>query len=41
MRENLAAAEVTLNPDELDAVTALDSGARIGPDPAEAAHTQM
>jgi diketogulonate reductase-like aldo/keto reductase len=41
MRENLAAAEITLNPDELDAITALDSGARIGPDPAEAAHTQM
>jgi diketogulonate reductase-like aldo/keto reductase len=41
MRENLAAAQVTLNPDELDAITALDSGARVGPDPAEAAHTQM
>jgi len=41
MRENLAAAEVTLTRDELDAVKALDSGARIGSDPAEAAFTQM
>jgi diketogulonate reductase-like aldo/keto reductase len=41
MRENLAAAEITLSPDELDAITALDSAARIGTDPAEAAHTQM
>jgi diketogulonate reductase-like aldo/keto reductase len=41
MRENLAAVEVTLTQDELDAVTALDSGARIGSDPAEAAFTQM
>ena len=41
MRENLAAAEITLSQDELDAITALDSGARIGADPAEAAFTQM
>jgi diketogulonate reductase-like aldo/keto reductase len=41
MSENLAAAEITLSPDELDAITALDSGVRIGTDPAEAAHTQM
>ena len=41
MSENLAAAEITLSPDELDAITALDAGARIGTDPAEAAHTQM
>lgn len=41
IRENLAAAEVTLSPDELDAINALDSGARIGADPAEAAFTQM
>ena len=41
MSENLAATEITLNKDELDAITALDSGARIGTDPAEAAHTQM
>jgi len=41
MSENLAAAEITLSRDELDAITALDSAARIGTDPAEAAHTQM
>src|SRR5664280_1534591 len=41
MSENLAAAEITLSRDELDVITALDSGARIGTDPAEAAHTQM
>jgi diketogulonate reductase-like aldo/keto reductase len=41
MSENLASAEITLDRDELDAITALDSGARIGTDPAEAAHTQM
>ena len=41
MSENLAAAEITLSPDELDAITAVDAGARIGTDPAEAAHTQM
>jgi len=41
MSENFAAAEITLDRDELDAITALDSGARIGTDPAEAAHTQM
>jgi len=41
MSENFAAAEITLDRDELDAITALDAGARIGTDPAEAAHTQM
>jgi 2,5-diketo-D-gluconate reductase A len=41
IRENLAAAELTLSQDELDAITALDSGARIGSDPAVAAFTQM
>jgi diketogulonate reductase-like aldo/keto reductase len=41
MRENLATAEITLSPDEMDTVTALDSGARMGADPAEAAFTQM
>jgi diketogulonate reductase-like aldo/keto reductase len=41
MSENLAAAQVTLTQDELDTISALDSGARIGTDPAEAAHTQM
>ena len=41
MRENLAAVEVTLSRGEMDAITALDSDARIGADPAEAAFTQM
>jgi 2,5-diketo-D-gluconate reductase A len=41
MRENLAAADITLSPDELDAITALESGARLGADPAEAAFSQM
>jgi len=41
MSENLASAQITLSPEELDAITALESGGRIGADPAEAAHTQM
>jgi diketogulonate reductase-like aldo/keto reductase len=41
MRENLAASEITLSQDELDDITALESGVRIGPDPAKAAFTQM
>lgn len=41
IRENLAAAEITLSQDELDAVTALDSTVRVGADPAQAAFTQM
>src|SRR5450756_170369 len=41
MRENLAAADITLSPDEMDTVTALDSSARMGTDPAKAAFTQM
>jgi 2,5-diketo-D-gluconate reductase A len=41
MIENLAAAEITLSPDELGTISALDAGARIGTDPALAAHTQM
>ena len=41
MRENLAAAGITLGRDELGAITALDSGARTGADPATAAFTQM
>jgi len=41
IRENLAAAQVTLSSGELDLITALDSNARIGADPATAAFTQM
>jgi 2,5-diketo-D-gluconate reductase A len=40
MSENLAAEAVAAS-DELDAITSLDAGARIGTDPAEAVHTQM
>ena len=41
MSENLAAAGVTLGQDEIDAITALDSDARIGADPAAASFSQM
>ncbi|MDQ4504230.1 aldo/keto reductase [Sinomonas sp. ASV322] len=41
MRENLAAIAVGLSADELERISALDSGARIGSDPATAAHTQL
>ena len=41
MRENLAAAEITLSLDEMGTVTALDSSARMGTHPARAAFTQM
>lgn len=41
IRENLAAAELTLSRSELDSITALEAGGRIGSDPATAAHTQM
>ena len=41
MLENLAATEVTISRDEMDTITALDSSARIGADPAKAAFTQM
>jgi len=41
MRENLAAAALTLSPDEVSAINGLDAGARIGADPATAAFSQM
>ena len=41
MRENLAAAGMNISRDEMDAITALDSGARIGSDPYTAAFSQM
>jgi len=41
MRDNLAAVGVVLTPAELSAITALEAGARIGSDPAVAAHSQM
>ena len=41
MRQNLAAGQITLEQDELAAITALESGVRIGADPATAAFSQM
>jgi diketogulonate reductase-like aldo/keto reductase len=41
MRENLAAVGVELSPAELSEITALESGARAGADPAVAAFSQM
>lgn len=41
MRENLGAASIQLTPAEMESITALEAGARIGSDPAVAAFTQM
>ncbi|PNI08294.1 2,5-diketo-D-gluconic acid reductase [Arthrobacter sp. AFG7.2] len=41
IRENFAASSLTLSEEELAAITALESGARQGSDPAVAAFTQM
>jgi 2,5-diketo-D-gluconate reductase A len=41
MRENLAAAELSLTAEEIASITALESGTRIGADPATAAFTQL
>lgn len=41
IRENFAASSLAMSGDELAAITALESGARIGSDPAVAAFTQM
>ncbi len=41
IRQNLAAASLQLTADEVAAISALESGARIGSDPAVAAHTQL
>ncbi|MCQ9163085.1 MULTISPECIES: aldo/keto reductase [unclassified Arthrobacter] len=41
IRENLAAAALTLTPEELARISALETGDRIGADPAVAAFTQM
>lgn len=41
MRENLAATSIQLTQAEMESITALESGARIGSDPAVAAFTQM
>jgi diketogulonate reductase-like aldo/keto reductase len=41
IRENFAASTLTLSSEELTAITALESGARQGSDPAVASFTQM
>ena len=41
IRENFAASALTLSDDELAAISALESGARVGADPAVAAFTQL
>ena len=41
IRENFAASALTLSSEELAAITALESGARLGSDPAVASFTQM
>jgi 2,5-diketo-D-gluconate reductase A len=41
MRENLAAAGLSLSAEEIASITALESGTRIGADPATAAFTQL
>ncbi|HEV7169323.1 MAG TPA: aldo/keto reductase [Micrococcaceae bacterium] len=41
MRQNLAAANIGLSAADVEAISALESGARIGSDPATAAFTQM
>ncbi|WP_461165297.1 aldo/keto reductase [Arthrobacter sp. R4-81] len=41
MRENLGATSLQLTPAELESITALEAGARMGSDPAVAAFTQM
>jgi diketogulonate reductase-like aldo/keto reductase len=41
MRENIAAASISLNPADIEAINALEAGARVGADPAVAAFTQL
>jgi diketogulonate reductase-like aldo/keto reductase len=41
IRENFAATSLKLTDDELDSITALESGTRIGADPAVASFTQF
>ena len=41
LRENFAASSLTLTDDELESITALESGARIGSDPAVASFSQL
>ena len=41
MRENLEAAAFNLTPAEMDSITQLETGSRIGSDPATASHSQL
>lgn len=41
MRENLAAANISLGAADLEAISALEAGSRVGGDPAVAAHSQF
>jgi diketogulonate reductase-like aldo/keto reductase len=41
MRENLAAANISLTAADLESINALDAGTRVGADPAVAAHSQF
>ena len=41
IRENFAASSLTLSGEELAAITALESGARLGSDPAVASFSQL
>jgi hypothetical protein len=41
MRENLASSAVSLAPEDIALFGTLESGTRIGADPAVAAHSQM
>lgn len=41
MRENIAAANISLSAADLESINALDAGTRVGGDPATAAHSQL
>jgi diketogulonate reductase-like aldo/keto reductase len=41
MRENIAAASISLSAADLESINALDAGTRVGGDPATAAHSQL
>jgi 2,5-diketo-D-gluconate reductase A len=41
MRENLEAVAFNLTPAEMDSINQLETGSRIGSDPATASHTQL
>ena len=41
MRENIAAAKISLSAEDLESINALEAGSRVGGDPAVAAHSQF